>query len=138
METRTRSERSLLAPAALAVAAAGSVAAVLARDPHLEGRWGTCTILGLTGWYCPGCGGLRAVHDLANGRVVDALSANALVVIVVGLLAFGWFRWVRARLAGRPLVISGVKDSWVLLIVFGGLIVFTVGRNTPMLAALAP
>ena len=33
----------------------------------------------LTGLYCPGCGGLRAVNDLTDGHVGAALSSNILV-----------------------------------------------------------
>ena len=39
------------------------------RDPHRSGSWGYCPWLMLTGTYCPGCGGLRAVNDLAHGDV---------------------------------------------------------------------
>ena len=43
------------------------------RDPHASGSWGFCPWLALTGLYCPGCGGLRAVNDLTNGDLLGAL-----------------------------------------------------------------
>ena len=36
----------------------------------------------MTGLWCPGCGGLRAVHDLTHGHLVTALHENALVVLL--------------------------------------------------------
>ncbi len=53
------------------------------RDPHEAGSWGYCPFSALTGLYCPGCGGLRAVNDLTNGDVLGAASSN-LVFVAAG------------------------------------------------------
>ena len=55
---------------------AGLTLALHFRDPHASGSWGFCPWLALTGHYCPGCGGLRAVNDLTNGDVVGAPAAT--------------------------------------------------------------
>ena len=136
--SRARGVASLIAPLAVGALGAGALAAVVARDPHVDGSWGTCMILSVTGYYCPGCGGMRAVHDLVHGRFVDALSSNALVVVLVVLAVGGWLAWAKARWAGRPLRISGLRDGLVLLTVFGGFFAFSILRNTPALSALAP
>src|SRR5262245_47142370 len=64
------------------------------RDPHQSGSWGYCPWLLLTGTYCPGCGGLRAVNDLGNGDLSGAASSNLLFVGSIPLALLLWGRWL--------------------------------------------
>lgn len=41
-----------------------------------------CPFLFLTGFYCPGCGSQRAIHDLVHFRIGDALDHNLMFVFV--------------------------------------------------------
>src|SRR5690348_2914513 len=79
---RSRAER-LRAPAAGAAAVAAATFALHVRDPHVSHSWGVCPLYALTGLYCPGCGGLRAVNDLGNGHVAQAASSNLLLVLAI-------------------------------------------------------
>src|SRR5690625_7711161 len=66
------------------------------RNPH-AGGYGMCPILAFTGYLCPTCGGLRAVHDLAHLDLAGAWAMNPLLTIalpVAALLIAGW--WWRA------------------------------------------
>jgi drug/metabolite transporter (DMT)-like permease len=108
------------------------------RDPHRSGSWGYCPWLFLTGTYCPGCGGLRAVEDLTRGDVGAAASSNLLLVAVLPGFAWWWTRRVvdgwrgTVRTTGtRPVVVGVVGFAVVAL-------AFTVLRNTPTGAWLAP
>ncbi|MGW7353431.1 DUF2752 domain-containing protein [Streptomyces sp. NPDC054784] len=133
----------LAAPVAALVATAAAVGFVGAVDPSEPGHYPACPLLSLTGVLCPGCGGLRAAHAVAHGDAVAALGANALVAVAFPALAVLWLCWVRAVLRRRP-VVSAVAllpvppravHGWVL----GGLVlVFTVVRNLPFGAGLAP
>jgi hypothetical protein len=127
------------------VAAGGLLAAVALhlRDPNVAGSWGPsgiglCPWRALTGLWCPGCGGLRAVHELTHLDLAAAVSDNVLVVALVVVLAVAWVQWVRLRWRGesaeRMLVLSPVASTAVL-VTMG---VFTVVRNLPPGAALAP
>jgi hypothetical protein len=108
------------------------------RDPHRQGSWGYCPWLFLTGTYCPGCGGLRAVNDLTRGDVRAAASSNLLLLAVLPGFAWWWTRrvvdgWrgtVRTTTA-RPVVLG------VVLFAVSAL-AFTVLRNTGPGAWLAP
>lgn len=127
-----------LAPAALVAGAAAAAVAVLATvDPHEAGHYPTCPFLWLTGLYCPGCGSLRAVHDLAHLDVVGAWSMNPLLLVVAPFLVGSWFAWVRRTATGRPRRrVAPAWAVWGLLVV---VLAYWVARNVPALAPwLAP
>jgi hypothetical protein len=129
--------RGLTRSAAAAGAVAGATALLRLRDPHNPGSYGLCPFEAIIGWYCPACGSLRAVHDLASGRVLEAASSNALLVAVVPVVAVLWAGWALAACQGqRP---SGRWRAWlptpVLLTV---LVAFTLIRNLTVGAELAP
>src|SRR4051795_13168531 len=98
--TRSRATR-LRGPVLLAGGLlAGSVLLHL-RDPHRSGSFGVCPWLLLTGTYCPGCGGLRAVNDLTRGDVGAAASSNLLFVVSAPVLVVWWARTTADRWSGR-------------------------------------
>ncbi len=105
-------------------------------DPNQPGHYPTCPFLWLTGRYCPGCGGLRAVHDLVHGQVGAALSANLLVVLSIPVLAVLWLTWTRNQLSGK---VSGLRfpawSAWVLALL---VVAFGVLRNLPATSWAAP
>lgn len=107
------------------------------RDPHVDGSWGLCPSAAM-GFWCPGCGGLRAVNDLTHGEVVSAASSNLLVVVlmpfaVLALVVWASDRWRgRSRRLPRRVVVVG---GYVLLAAAG---VFGLLRNTPAAPWLAP
>lgn len=127
----------LAEPLWLAAGLSVAVALLHVRDPHQSGSYGYCPWLLLTGTYCPGCGGLRAVHDLTDGDVGAALSSNLLVVVLIPVAVLAWAVWARARWRGRPLrAPAGAKPAaWVLAAV---VVAFTVLRNLGAGAWLAP
>ncbi|MFD7454988.1 DUF2752 domain-containing protein [Kitasatospora sp. NPDC059827] len=123
----------LAALAAVAVPA-GYVAAV---DPNAPGHYPDCPFLAATGWWCPGCGGLRCVHALAHGDLTGALHDNAVAVLLFAVLALLWLRWAWAALTGGPPVrVSVGARRWALIGLL--VLVFAVVRNLPVGAGLAP
>ena len=130
--------RRWLAPAATVGALASAVAYTYIRNPFEPGAFPACIFYAGTGLYCPGCGGLRAVHSLLHGDVLAALNLNALAILVtvpLALVAMGW--WLGAT-AGLPWKAPRYRASvvWILVAV---VTVFTVLRNIPAFAPyLAP
>ena len=65
--------------------AAGAAAAVLAsatlNDPHRPHRLIRCPVKAVTGLDCPGCGGLRMLHDLLHGRLRLATHDNPFLLV---------------------------------------------------------
>jgi hypothetical protein len=62
-------------------------AAVMFVDPHTDALLPGCVFRSLTGWYCPLCGGMRAVHSLLHGDLARAVSENLMVLLIVPLSA---------------------------------------------------
>src|SRR3954466_3693973 len=92
--------RRMLAPAATIAALTLATLALHLRDPHTSGSWGYCPSA-LLGIYCPGCGGLRAVNDLTDGRFAAAASSNLLFIVLLPVLVFLLGRWLVERWTGR-------------------------------------
>ena len=108
------------------------------RDPHSAGSWGGCPWLALTGFYCPGCGGLRAVNDLTNGDVLGAASSNLVFVVMVPVLVIWWLVWTRRSWTGqvrRPR--TEHAGAWIAAATVVAL-AFGVLRNLPVGSWLAP
>jgi hypothetical protein len=125
-------------PTVLAGAVLGASVLLHLRDPHRGGSWGYCPWLLLTGTYCPGCGGLRAVNDLTDGDVGAAASSNLLFVASLPLLLGWWSHTLVDRWRGvtRP---ASTRRHVVLALAFATVAVaFMVLRNTGAGAWLAP
>jgi hypothetical protein len=103
---------------------AGALTYVGVVDPHREGSlFPPCPFKLLTGWNCPGCGGLRMTHDLLHGDLAAAVTDN--VFLLVGLPLLGiWALWRRHR--GQPVM------TWPLgALVLVAAVTWTVVRNLP-------
>lgn len=125
MPTHHYSRRSLRYRAAATGAVfAGGLGYIGLADPHRPGfLFPPCPFRLLTGWNCPGCGGLRMTHDLLHANFHAAFVDNAFALIGLPMLAV-WIL-VRRRRGERifsvPLVIGLVA----------AVIVWTVVRNVP-------
>lgn len=102
------------------------------RDPHASGSWGLCPSA-MLGFWCPGCGGLRAVNDLTDLRFADALSSNLLLLVAMPFVLLLLARWASDRWRGirRPAP-SRHRMLVVAYTLLPLIAVFTVLRNTPL------
>jgi len=106
-----------------------STALVVWWNPH-QGGPELCPLLALTGWYCPTCGGLRTVHDLATGDLAGAWSMNPALTVGLPLLGLLWARWLWRSWRDVP---PRDPPLWLFLLIGGVLVVFAVARNIPVL-----
>ncbi|THA26922.1 DUF2752 domain-containing protein [Streptomyces sp. RKND-216] len=126
----------LAAPLSALAAVAGAFAYVAARDPNAPGHYPACPLLQLTGILCPGCGGLRSAHAVSHGDLAAALGANALALAGMALAVLFLLHWCVRVIRARPVTVP-VRPVHLWLGT-GLVLVFTVVRNLPFGAALAP
>ncbi len=131
-----RGRSAVLLPLGVAASALIGVAYVANVDPNAAGHYPTCPFLAITGWYCPGCGTLRAVHALAHGDIMTAWARNPLAVVGLGYLLVTWVLWFERTVTGRRP--SWLAPPWVLYGVFGAILMFWVLRNVPGWTFLSP
>jgi len=91
--------------AALAIVATGATALVTLyfHDPAAAGFFPPCPFHYLTGLHCPGCGTLRATHQLLHGHPLAALDLNPLMVLSLPFLAYAFLSYFGKTFFNRPL-----------------------------------
>lgn len=128
---RVWSPRARLAGfATVGVVAAAACIRVALVDPAHPGHYPLCPFRWATSLDCPGCGTLRAAHQLLHGHPGAAADYNLFFVVAAPLLLVGWVVAV-ARAAGwqRPLprVPASVLPAIPVLV-----IAFWLVRNLPL------
>jgi len=124
---RTRSRWVVYEAWAGAAVFAGLFALTATISPEQPGHYPLCPFRALTGWYCPGCGSLRALHDLAHGHFATALTHNAVLILMLPVAGVVWLRVVTGRATGRAV------PRWLGVGVLLVLVLWTVVRNLPPL-----
>jgi len=87
-----------------------------------------CMLYATTGIHCPGCGCLRAMHQLTHGQLADALHSNLLLMLALPLLLLDCLQYCYRRAT------TGFAQFWVarpimLKLAIAVIVVFTVLRN---------
>jgi hypothetical protein len=116
-----------LAVLALLSAVAGLV--LFCFDPRQYHFYPVCFFHKTTGLLCPGCGALRAMHQLLHGHLVSAFRFNPVLVVSLPIAAWlgAWYVWQKAR--NEPAAL-GLRPLWLWLILAAVLVV-SVLRNLP-------
>jgi len=108
-------------------------------EPDGSNIYPTCPFHLLTGLHCPGCGSLRACHQVLHGDMAAAFGLNPLTVLSVPLMA--WFAISQLSVVVRGRALSGptIPASWIWAL-FTVIMLFWILRNVPVapLTALAP
>jgi hypothetical protein len=127
----------LLGPLLTPLLASAATLVVATVDPEQPGHYPTCPFLAMTGWSCPGCGSLRAVHALTRGDVVTAVDRNVLTVLAIPALIVAWAAWLRRSITGRTRPPRAIPPAaiWALLAL---VVAFGVVRNLPAGSWFAP
>jgi len=98
-------------------------------DPAQHALYPMCVFKKVTGYDCPGCGGLRAMHHLLRGDLIGAFQLNAMVIIALPLTLV----WLAIRRFNRDRRRSprGKQVLWMVWSIALGLVLFGIVRNLP-------
>lgn len=106
-------------------------------DPARVPIYPVCLFHRVTGLDCPGCGSLRALHELLHGNFAAALHFNAFLVLSLPVFAWLGFRFVARRMKKEPVATFRPVWLWLYLAAF---VTFGILRDLPVpfFAAFAP
>lgn len=120
------------------VATATGLAVLFLFNPSQHSFYPFCVFYRTTGLLCPGCGGLRAVHQLLHGHLEEALHYNILAVLSLPVFAWVGLRQLLARVRHQLAPVL-VRPLWLWL-GLAVMVLFGILRNLPFAHAawLAP
>ena len=99
-------------------------------NPATSGVFPPCPVHYLTGWYCPGCGSLRAIHQLLHGNLHAAWAMNPLSIILLPFLAYGLTSRALREIRGHGLPRLFLPAIWIRALC-AVIILFGIVRNLP-------
>src|SRR2546421_4257673 len=111
----------------LLTAAGCGAAALFLFNPEQHSFYPFCFFYRTTGLLCPGCGALRALHQILHGNLASALRFNSLLVASLPVVGFFMGRFVVCKMKKQPAshIIPSVWLWWAL----GVMLAFGVLRN---------
>lgn len=112
-------------------ASASALVSLYVFDPATSNLFPPCPLRYLTGWYCPGCGSLRAMHQLLHGNVSAAWALNPLTVLLLPFLAYGTASYALFEIRGQHLPRLFLPAFWIRVLC-AVIILFGIARNIPI------
>jgi len=117
--------------AATCIAAAVAMVMLSVFDPATSGIFPPCPVRYLTGWYCPGCGSLRAIHQLLQGNLRAGWAMNPLTVVLLPFVAYGLVSSALLELRAQGLPQPFLRAVWIRALC-AAIILFGIVRNLSM------
>jgi len=125
-------ERGFLVGVSVAlVAVAASV--LRAFNPATTWFYPPCPFRALTGYLCPGCGTLRALHELLNGHLAAAFRLNPLMMLLMPYVGYSGASSALEIVFGRPLPQVFIRPAYIWL-VLAIILLYWILRNIPLAA----
>ena len=124
---RARCAPAVMAMCVLLSAVAGLV--LFCFDPREYHFYPICFFHKTTGLLCPGCGVLRATHQLLHGHLAAAFHFNPMLIVSLPLLCWFGARFALQRARKQPLSF-GLRPG-LLWLILAAMLVVSVLRNLP-------
>lgn len=128
--TKATNSQRLLSACMLGLIFIGGVYLFFLNPAH-SNWYPPCIFHKLTGLYCPGCGTLRALHQLLHGHFLAALDYNSLMVLLLPFLLYSFFSYGMLIIRGRALSRIFIPALWIRILLVA-IIVFWILRNIPI------
>jgi hypothetical protein len=129
------SARATMQQRFFALALTGAIPAALVYlflfNPAGSNLYPSCPFYALTGFYCPGCGTLRGLHQLLHGHLAAAFGLNPLMVLTLPLMIYIFISYALVGIRGRGLPGLFLSPSLIWAI-FWILMSYWVLRNIPL------
>jgi hypothetical protein len=117
--------------ASIGIASAAAVTLLRVFDPATSTLFPPCPFRYVTRLYCPGCGSLRAVHQLLHGDFRAAWAMNPLTVLLLPFLAYA-LAWEAAfYFRGLRLPQFTLPGTWIRALC-AAIVLFGIARNIPV------
>lgn len=100
-------------------------------NPVQDSYFISCPIKLTTGYYCPGCGSQRAIHQLLHGNINQAIHLNSLMIISLPILFYGLGIAIWNYVFGSQLRAKLFYNNLFVFGYFGLAILYWVVRNLP-------
>ena len=125
--------------AAVTVVGLVGLVALFALDPASSSFFAPCPFHALTELHCPGCGTLRALHQLLHGNLRTAFWLNPLMVSSLPFVAYWCVSGLVREVSGRRMPRFFLPAAWIWVLL-GVIVLFGIARNIPLypLSLLAP
>jgi uncharacterized protein DUF2752 len=112
-------------------AVAGAMVMLRVFDPATSGIFPPCPVRYWTGWYCPGCGSLRAIHQLLHGNLRAAWALNPLTMVMLPFLTYGLASFALFEIRGQGLPQPFLRAVWIRALC-AAIVLFGIARNLPV------
>jgi hypothetical protein len=86
-------------------------------EPGKHAYYPVCVFHQITGWSCPGCGGLRAVHAFTHGDFAAAWNFNPLMFFALPLLAYSAVREFSRNALQKTLPPRELPKHWGKIVI---------------------
>ena len=100
-------------------------------NPADSSLFAPCPFHALTGLYCPGCGSLRAIHQLLHMHFLSAFKLNPLLVFSIPLMGYLLLYPPLFRSKKRLLSVADMP-AFLIWIYLGIVLLFWIIRNMPL------
>ncbi len=115
--------------------AAAFLVVVYRFDPATHRGYPICILHATTGLECPGCGTLRALHQLIHGNFAEAWRLNSYVMALLPIASWLTVRELIRFTTGKilPGIVTRPIFGWAAL---AGWLAFGILRNAPTLCLM--
>ena len=122
-----KKRNSIIFISILAIRACIGAIIVKKYNPEEHSFFIPCIFYKLTGIKCAGCGMTRAIHNLLNGRIKEAIWYNLMLLPSAVIFSYSTYRYLRYIIKDEPIVNKPLDIILKIFLVV--IIIFMIARN---------